>query len=77
MLTYGGSYNVRKMRQSATPSAHCWGVALDFNTAQMPQGSKARWPKAFLAIWERYGFINGADFSKPDPMHFQCVEVIA
>lgn len=76
LLTYDGCLNVRLKRGVNEYSIHSWGLALDFNAALNPlgqrMGSKPKmFTPAFLAVWRKHGWTCGADFSRPDGMHFQ------
>ena len=71
---FDGAYVVRNKRLpgSTTKSLHSWGLAIDLNASQYPQGSLKRWPDAFAAIWIKHGFVMGQDFHGiPDAMHIQ------
>lgn len=76
LKTYDGGWVIRQMRQGGAPSAHSWGVALDFNAALNPQGKKytpgaGMFTKAFCDVWRKHGFLAGMDFPLADGMHFQ------
>jgi hypothetical protein len=72
-LSSSGGYNKRKIAGTDVWSNHSWGLAADLNAAtnphrrplatDMPPGTREK--AASLGLrW-------GADFSKPDPMHFE------
>ena len=73
--SFAGSYIVRRQRGSKAISAHAFGIALDFNSENMPQGSPAQWPVKVVDVWNAHGFINGAGFKRPDPMHWEALKV--
>lgn len=70
---YGGIYNVRPIRgQTAHPSTHSWGIAIDLEPTKYPLGSTQRFPDGIVKIFQDAGFFYGGDFiSRKDPMHFQ------
>lgn len=69
---YGGGYEPRLQRGSATPSLHTWGLALDFNPGKYPLGSLKRMPDAIVDVFKRHAWTYGGDFhSRKDGMHFQ------
>ncbi len=71
LKTLGGGYTWRAKRTSDKLSAHSWGIGVDFNTAENPQGKKKKptWSPQFIAIMEEFGWYSGHNFD--DPMHFQ------
>ena len=82
LKTYGGAGNLRYkrgMRQvAANLSIHPWYCALDFNQLLNPLGVKlgsrpGMFTPAFIAVWRKHGWVCGADFSRPDCMHFQYI----
>lgn len=82
LTTYGGGGNLRYKRGMAPVAAnlsiHSWYCALDFNQLLNPLGvkmgsRKGMFTAAFLAVWRRHGWVCGADFSRPDGMHFQFI----
>ena len=70
---YGGTYQVRKERGSATKaSVHCWAIAIDLEEDKYPLGSHDRFPDEIVEIFKDAGFLYGGDFHwRLDPMHFQ------
>jgi len=70
---YGGIYMTRPIRgQTAHPSAHSWGIAIDLEPAKYPLGSANRFAPKIVQIFQDAGFFYGGDFvSRKDPMHFQ------
>lgn len=70
---YGGIYARRQIRgQSAHPSTHSWGIAIDLEPDKYPLGSTKRFPDQVVRIFAAAGFFYGGDFkSRKDPMHFQ------
>jgi hypothetical protein len=70
---YSGIYNARSIRgQTAHPSTHSWGIAIDLEAGKYPLGSTRRFPDDIVKIFQDAGFFYGGDFvSRKDPMHFQ------
>jgi hypothetical protein len=76
--TWDGCYNVRKARKNSLDwSLHSWGVAVDFNQVNNPQGIipdiKVRINKKLVECFTDNGFEWGGDWHLPstDCMHFQ------
>lgn len=79
---YGGSYNPRKKRGSATTwSTHAWGIAIDW----FPSENRLRWrsDRARLAlpeyddwwsIWEENGWLSLGRTEDRDWMHVQAAK---
>lgn len=79
---YGGSYNCRKKRGSATSwSTHAWGIAIDW----FPSKNKLKWrsDKATLAdpeldfwwqCWEEEGWVSLGRTEDRDWMHVQAAK---
>lgn len=68
-------YACRKIRGSSNWSNHAWGLAVDLNAPENPMGPRngkiRRHPKV-IAVWKRYGFFWGGDYSgRADDMHFE------
>lgn len=79
MHLYGGSYNFRLMRGSASLSMHSWGCAIDLNPEANPFGR--RWSggkmmnQGVVELFEAEGFTWGGHWRRPDCMHFQAARV--
>jgi hypothetical protein len=71
--TFGGAYNYRPKRNSNKYSTHSWGIALDFNTATNPMGSRGDMPMAVVEVFREFGWKWGGDWigRNCDPQHFQ------
>jgi D-alanyl-D-alanine carboxypeptidase len=53
-------------------SLHTWGIAIDINAAQNPVNRGNHQDPRVVAIFKKWGFVWGGDWSSPnDPMHFQ------
>ena len=57
-------------------SRHSWGIAVDVNARSFPYGSAKRQDPRLVEAFARHGFLNGADWSTPDPMHFEISDAI-
>lgn len=65
----------RAIRGSSTASNHSWALALDLNAPENPMGPRngkiRRHPKV-IALWKRFGFGWGGDYSgRADDMHME------
>ena len=56
-------------------SRHSWGIAVDVNASQFPYGSTRRQDPRLVEAFRRRGFENGAQWTKPDPMHWELIEL--
>jgi|SRR6478735_5401354 len=64
----------RAISGTSTPSNHSWGLACDINAPNNPYTSSGQHdiPDWVFALWRRYGFGVGADYSgRKDWMHFE------
>lgn len=70
---YGGCYVARFIARDGTQplSMHAWGLAIDINVADNPQGRRPGMDPAVVAIFERWGFRWGGRWSNPDGQHFE------
>ncbi len=74
--TFGGCFYPRLNRVTGNLgflSRHSWGMALDMNTTQNPQGRAPRLDCGVVRIFRRWGFAWGGNFVNPDGMHFEFV----
>lgn len=86
--SYDGCFNpryIRGMEAKKILSNHAYGTALDFNAIDNPLGktrlenieSKLHpWSSDFIAVWEKYNFINGYRFQRGDGMHFEYTNIV-
>lgn len=86
--SYDGCFNpryIRGMEAEKILSNHAFGTAIDFNASDNPLGKKRLenienklrpWSADFIAVWEKYNFINGYRFSRGDGMHFEYVNIV-
>jgi hypothetical protein len=69
---YAGCYAPRRIPGSGTLSLHAWGLAVDLNASDNPQGSRPRQDRRLVNIMDRHGFSWGGDWpTVPDGMHFE------
>ena len=65
-------YSNRPIRGTRTPSNHSWGLAVDIDAQQYPQGQRRKVPPAWLiSLFAQWGFEWGGGWSYADPMHFE------
>ena len=70
---YGGCWVPRHIDfNPAKPlSMHGWGLAADFNVSTNGLGQKPTMDPRIVAIFDRWGFVWGGRWSRPDGMHFE------
>lgn len=83
--TWDGCFNVRLIRGSKTTlSIHSFGLAVDMNASHNPLGlSKIQcrqkglipFSDQFDEVWRIHGWKLGIDFSRPDGMHREFLNV--
>jgi hypothetical protein len=74
--TYGGCYNPRYARVSASfgsVSRHAWAMAIDMNTDTNGQGRVPRMDCRVVRIFRKHNFAWGGNFLVSDGMHFEWV----
>ena len=77
LVDFGGCYNDRTARgTTAKKSTHAWGISVDHNTRRLPLGSKERQNPRLVEVFADHGFLNGADWVRPDPQHFQRAALV-
>jgi hypothetical protein len=57
-------------------SLHSWGIAVDLNVPGNQRGTVGEMDRQVVAIFEKWGFAWGGDWSYTDPMHFEMAEVV-
>ena len=67
---WGGVYNPRYKTNGTQPSAHAWGIAIDYCPDLGPYGKPSRIPWPIVDAFLKRGFVNLPE----DGMHFQAVE---
>jgi len=75
---YGGCYVPRFIdRDPDLPlSMHAFGLAIDLNVSTNQLGTGGDMDARIVEIFERWGFIWGGGWSRPDPMHFELGRLI-
>jgi hypothetical protein len=69
---YAGCFAARRIPGSGSLSLHAWGLAVDINASENPQGSKPRQDPRVVRAFERTGFAWGGRWpTAPDGMHFE------
>ena len=76
---YNGCYVPRFIdRDPSKPlSMHAFGLAFDVNTATNQLGTTGDLDPRVVEIFEKWGFIWGGRWSRPDPMHFELGRLIS
>lgn len=73
---YAGCYYPRFIAGSTTLSNHAFGLALDFNVPGNLRGTVGEIDRGVVAIFKRWGFAWGGDWSYTDPMHFEMNRLV-
>lgn len=75
---YGGCYVPRFIdRNPDKPlSMHAFGLAFDINVSTNHLGTRGDMDPRIVEIIERWGFVWGGRWERPDPMHFELVRLI-
>jgi hypothetical protein len=69
---YAGCFAPRRIPDSGSLSLHAWGLAVDINASENPQGSTPRQDPRVVRAFERVGFTWGGRWpTAPDGMHFE------
>ncbi len=69
---FAGCHAPRRIPGSGTLSLHAWGLAIDLNASENPQGSAPRQDRRLVSAFERAGFTWGGRWpTAPDGMHFE------
>jgi hypothetical protein len=72
---YAGCHAPRRIPGSGSLSLHAWGLAVDINASENPQGSEPRQDRRVVRAFEREGFTWGGRWpTAPDGMHFELHE---
>jgi hypothetical protein len=76
---YGGCYVPRFIdRDPSKPlSMHAFGLAVDLNTPTNQLGTEGDMDPRVVEIFERWGFVWGGRWSRPDPMHFELGRLLS
>jgi hypothetical protein len=71
--SYDGCYVPRFIERdpSHPVSLHTWGIAIDLDAASNGRGRRGTMDARVVAVFKRWGFRWGGDWSYTDPMHFE------
>lgn len=74
----GRCYQPRFVEEDPTRqlSKHAWGLAIDLNVSDNPEGSTSKMDPRIVSIFEKWGFRWGGRWTKPDGMHFELAAVL-
>lgn len=71
-----GAFCWRLQRKARALSRHGWGIAIDIDVADNPQFTKGKMDPRVIDAFRRAGFEWGGSWRRrPDPMHFEFVDV--
>ncbi|QCW49230.2 M15 family metallopeptidase [Nocardioides dongxiaopingii] len=73
---YAGCYYPRFIAGSTTLSNHSFGLAFDINVPGNGRGTVGEIDRGVVAIFKRWGFAWGGDWSYTDPMHFELDRIV-
>jgi D-alanyl-D-alanine carboxypeptidase len=69
---YAGCHAPRRIPGSGSLSLHAWGLAVDINASENPQGSEPTMDRRIVRAFEDAGFTWGGRWpTAPDGMHFE------
>lgn len=57
-------------------SYHAWGIAIDLNRTENPEGGANHQDPRLIEAFARWGFRWGGQFYPPDPMHFELAGIM-
>lgn len=74
---YGGCFVPKGIEGSpGAVSLHTWGIAMDLNVPGNLRGTEGEIDRRVVAIFKRWGFAWGGDWSWTDPMHFEMAGLL-
>ncbi|WP_238998397.1 M15 family metallopeptidase [Nocardioides limicola] len=73
---YAGCYYPRFIANSTRLSMHSWGIAFDINVPGNQRGTVGEIDRTVVAIFKKWGFAWGGDWSWTDPMHFELAHLV-
>jgi hypothetical protein len=75
---YGGCYVPRFIAKDPSKglSLHSWGMAVDLNVPENQRGTAGHMDRRVVAVFKKWGFAWGGDWSFTDPMHFEMDRVV-
>jgi hypothetical protein len=73
LTTYDGCYVPRFIARNPdnSISLHTWGIAIDMDAATNYRGIRGTMDDRIVAIFKKWGFRWGGDWTYTDPMHFE------
>jgi hypothetical protein len=57
-------------------SYHAWGIAIDLNRNENPEGGASHQDPRLVTVFSQWGFRWGGLFYPPDPMHFELAGIM-
>jgi hypothetical protein len=75
---FGGCYVPRFIASNPGNglSLHTWGMAVDLNVPGNLRGTTGEMDRRVVAVFKKWGFAWGGDWSYTDPMHFEMAKVV-
>jgi len=73
---YAGCYYPRFIAGSTQLSNHAFGLAFDINVPGNQRGTVGQIDRGVVAIFKKWGFGWGGDWSYTDPMHFELNRIV-
>jgi hypothetical protein len=73
---YAGCYYPRFIANSTQLSLHSFGIAFDVNVPGNQRGTVGEIDRDVVAIFKKWGFAWGGDWSWTDPMHFEMNQIV-
>ncbi|PVG82267.1 hypothetical protein DDE18_12275 [Nocardioides gansuensis] len=73
---YAGCYYPRYIANTQRLSLHSFGIAFDINVPGNQRGTVGEIDRDVVAIFKRWGFGWGGDWSWTDPMHFEMNQLV-
>ena len=72
--SYYRCHDLASLHSSPVLSVHGWGVAIDLNAEENPQGSIGKWSAEFIGVMEKHSIYCGQNWTGiKEPMHFAMV----
>lgn len=71
-----GCYYPRFIQGTTTLSNHSFGLAIDINSLENQRGTVGQMHPTVVAVFKKWGFAWGGDWSYTDPMHFELREIV-
>lgn len=77
--TYDGCYVPRfiESNPSRSISLHTWGIAIDLDASTNYRGIRGTMDPQVVAVFKRWGFRWGGDWTYTDPMHFEMGAILS